>query len=59
MDVQFYSIMSCVRIWGEPPATQQLETGIESSDMLDDPGPSSINSGMSGNSEADQVIFSP
>lgn len=51
--------MSCVRIWGEPPATQQLETGIESSDMLDDPGPSSINSGMSGNSEADRVIFSP
>lgn len=44
--------MSCV---GEPPATQQLETGIESSDMLDDPGPSSINSGMSGNSEADRV----
>lgn len=59
MDVQFYSIMSCVRIWGEPPGTQQLETGIESSDMLDDPGPSSINSGMSGNSEADRVIFSP
>ena len=37
------------------PATEQLETGIESSNFeeLDGPGPSSIKSGMSENSEAD------
>ena len=44
-------------IWGGSPATQQVETGIESSDInlveMDDPGPLSINSGTSGNGEAD------
>lgn len=53
----------CEKIWGGSPATQQLETGIETSDMnseeLDDPAPSSVNSGMSGNSEADQESLAP
>ena len=47
----------CEKIWGGSPATEQAQAGIKSSDMtlevLDNPGPSSINSGMSGNSEAD------
>ena len=53
----------CEKIWGGSPATQQLETGIETSDMnveeVDDPGPSSINSGMSGHSEADRESLAP
>ena len=51
----------CEKIWGGSPATEQLETGIESSNFeeLDGPGPSSIKSGMSGNSEADRESLAP
>ena len=51
----------CEKIWGGSPATEQLETGIESSNFeeLDGPGPSSIKSGMSENSEADRESLAP
>ena len=57
------SSILCEQIWGGSPATLQLETGIETldtnSEELDDPVPSSINSGMSGNSEAVQESLVP
>lgn len=44
----------CEKIWGGSPATQQLETGIESSNtnLAEDVDNSSINSGVSGSSDA-------
>ena len=44
----------CERIWGGSPATQQLDTGIESTDLNDVTDPTPSPTGSSGNGEADE-----
>ena len=44
----------CEKVWGGSPATQQLDTGIESTDLNDVTDPTPSPTGSSGNGEADE-----